>query len=445
MRKLCASITKSLLIFALFSFFALNLFSAPVAAEDYSSTNFILRDPVVTIGGERSTSANFEYFSSSGQIATGETTSANFIGRSGFLYFPVATSPIVSAVAGNGQVNLSWTASVGALANITSYEVGTAAVSGGPYSFQSVDATLSFTKTGLTNNTTYFFRVKSYADTLLLAQSGEVSAIPTAPAESAPPSGGGGGGGGGGYAPAETAVIFSGRAYPGSKVVLLKDGQIAVSVLADPLAAFNISLSGLSAGNYTFSLYGEDKTNERSPLITFPITVTSGTTTRIGGIFIAPTIAVDKSEVKKGDTIAIFGQSAPQSEITIGVSSEEESFVKAASDKDGAYLYNLDTSPLEKGQHAARSKSTVGGEISPFSKLVGFKVGSQNIAVAKKCPSKADLNKDCRVNLVDFSIAAYWYKRALSQTFAILESQYLNNDKKIDLVDFSIMAYYWTG
>jgi len=62
-----------------------------------------------------------------------------------------------------------------------------------------------------------------------------------------------------------------------------------------------------------------------------------------------------------------------------------------------------------------------------------------------KCPSKSDLNNDCRVNLVDFSIAAYWYNRPISAAFAVIESEKLNNDGKVNLIDFSIMAYYWTG
>ncbi len=62
-----------------------------------------------------------------------------------------------------------------------------------------------------------------------------------------------------------------------------------------------------------------------------------------------------------------------------------------------------------------------------------------------KCPAKADLNNDCKVNLIDFSIAAYWYKRIISAEFVQKESERLNSDGKVDLVDFSIMAFYWTG
>jgi len=266
----------------------------------------------------------------------------------------------------------------------------------------------------------------------------------TSQCTSAPP----GGGGGGAYIPPapETKVIFSGRAYPGSKVTLLKDGQVAASVLADPNAAFNISLSGLSSGNYIFSIYSEDSAGRRSPLLNYPITVTSGVTIQMTGIFIAPTIDVDKSEVKRGDNIAIFGQSVPQGEITIVVSSEQDFFGKTKADKDGIYLYNFDTTPVEMGQHFTKSKSAKDGEISSFGQAVSFLVGTKN--VAKAVPAvcgKADLNCDGRVNLVDFSIAAYWYKRIISAEFAIKEKERLNGDGKVDLVDFSIMAYYWTG
>ena len=259
---------------------------------------------------------------------------------------------------------------------------------------------------------------------------------------------GGGGGGGGVYVPpvVETKVNFSGRAYPKSTVTLLKDAQISATTIAGSDANFQISVSGLSGGNYIFSVYSEDNKGNRSSLLTFPVGITSGATTQISGIFIAPTIAVDKSEVKRGDNVAIFGQSVPNSEITIAVNSEEEFFGKTPADKDGVYLYNFDTSPLAMEQHFAKSKAAVGGAISSFGKTVSFLVGNKTVFTQpSKCPPKADLNNDCRVNLVDFSIAAFWYKRTLSAEFKSKEVERLSGGGKIDLVDFSIMAFYWTG
>jgi hypothetical protein len=260
-------------------------------------------------------------------------------------------------------------------------------------------------------------------------------------------SSGGGGGGGGSSTPStptipDTNVVFTGRAYPLSKVTILKDGQIVVTTIAGPDSNFTATISGLSTGNYTFAVYGEDKNNIRSGLFTFPILITSGVTTKIGGIFIAPTIAVDKSEVKLGDNIAIFGQSSPISEITVSINSAEEFFIKKTTDINGAYLLNFDTSVLEMGQHHTKSKAALSGEISAFGKVVAFTVGTKNVLAETNTPilSKADVNGDNKVNLIDFSVTAYWYKRPNPPASADL-----NSDGKVDLVDFSILAFNWTG
>lgn len=258
----------------------------------------------------------------------------------------------------------------------------------------------------------------------------------------------GGGGGGGGYyaAPAiTTTVIFSGKAYPKSTVTLLKDAQIIAATVAGPDAIFETSLTGISSGNYIFSLYGEDDSGNRSSLMTFPLSVTYGSTTNVSGIFIAPTIDIDMSEVKRGDNIAIFGQGVPHGEITIAVHSGEEHFVKTQADESGAYLYNFDTSPLEFGDHSIRSKAALGNELTPFSKSVSFVVGMSSIPKGEREVLKGDVNEDGRVNLVDFSIMAYWYKESLSVEFVQKEADYLSGDGIVDLVDFSIAAFYWTG
>jgi len=67
----------------------------PAGATDYTSTSFIIRDPVISVGGARATSSSYELFTSTGQTVIGETSSSNFTYRSGFLYFtdPVADTP----------------------------------------------------------------------------------------------------------------------------------------------------------------------------------------------------------------------------------------------------------------------------------------------------------------------------------------------------------------
>jgi hypothetical protein len=433
----------SRVVFITLVFFCLSNISF---SEEYTSTNFKILNPVVTGGGGFSSSLDYKLDSSISQMGIGPSTSTGFGVNAGFLYFPYVTTPVISATAGNGQVSLSWTAASGVLGwTASGYNIGYSSISGGPYAFgSSLGNVLSTTQTSLTNGTPYYFVVR-VEDALgnIIATSSQVSTTPVAPY--VPPSGGGGGGGGY-FAP--TSITFDGRAYPRSTVTLLKDAQIVATTVAGADANFQISVPSILAGNYIFSIYGEDNRGVRSSLLSFPVSITSGATTRVSGIFIAPTILVDKSEVKLGDTITIFGQTVSSAEVLINVNSEEEFFFKIKATADGMYVHQMDTSPLNIGSHSAKSKAIATDEaISSFSSAVAFTVGTKNILaqVPKKCPAKGDLNNDCRVNLVDFSIASFWYKSVLSTAFKAIEIEKLNGDGKVNLTDFSIMAFYWTG
>lgn len=262
-----------------------------------------------------------------------------------------------------------------------------------------------------------------------------------------PPSGGGSGGGGEGSTSKGAQVALKGRAYPKSEVTILKDAQVVATTIADENASFQVLIKGLSAGTYIFSVYSEDKKGVRSSLLTFPISVSKDVVTKIESIFVSPTLTGDKIEVKKGEPIVLFGQSTPFSSITIEVNSELQHFVKATSNTDGVYLYTFDSSVLELGSHTAKSRASVASAISSQSNAYPFKVGTKNLYnnTPPTCPIKADLNADCRVNLVDFSIVAFWYQRTVSPSFLVREAKHLNGDGKVNLVDFSIMAFHWTG
>ncbi len=227
-------------------------------------------------------------------------------------------------------------------------------------------------------------------------------------------------------------------------MTFMKDAQIVTTITAGADGTFQTVVNNLSPGNYIFSLYAEDKDGVRSSLLTFPSSITYGAITNISGIFVAPTIAVDKVQVKRGDDIGIFGQGAPKADVIISVHSDQEYFARTVSDKDGIYLYNFDTVVLEYGDHATKSKASIANElVSGYSSVANFKVGTQNVVQAlpkKSCFGEGDVNTDCKINLVDYSIVAYWYKRSNPPASADL-----NGDGKVTLVDFSILAYHWTG
>ncbi len=65
---------------------------------------------------------------------------------------------------------------------------------------------------------------------------------------------------------------------------------------------------------------------------------------------------------------------------------------------------------------------------------------SNIILLPQPRPLRGDVNRDGKIDLVDFSIAVYWYKR-----FNPPVSVDLNSDGKVDLTDFSILVFNWTG
>src|SRR6266850_3330051 len=97
-------------------------------------------------------------------------------GNSGGTTVPAAPTGL-TATGGNAQVSLSWAASSGA----TLYYVKRATTSGGPYTQISSPAVTTYTDTGLTNGTRFFYVVSAYNSAGQSANSAEVNATPTAP------------------------------------------------------------------------------------------------------------------------------------------------------------------------------------------------------------------------------------------------------------------------
>jgi hypothetical protein len=94
---------------------------------------------------------------------------------------PASVPPVpsaLSATAGNQQINLSWTASAGA----TGYHVKRAVISGGPYSQVGSPSGNTYTDSGLTNGTKYFYVVSALNAIGESANSSQASATPSSTA-----------------------------------------------------------------------------------------------------------------------------------------------------------------------------------------------------------------------------------------------------------------------
>jgi fibronectin type 3 domain-containing protein len=94
---------------------------------------------------------------------------------------PAAPSGLAAA-AGNAQITLTWTSSAGA----TGYYVKRSTTTGGPYTQIATPSASSYTDTGLTNGTKYFYVASAYNSAGQSANSAEAGATPVAPAPAAP-------------------------------------------------------------------------------------------------------------------------------------------------------------------------------------------------------------------------------------------------------------------
>lgn len=240
-------------------------------------------------------------------------------------------------------------------------------------------------------------------------------------------------------------AIFKGLAYPGSVISLLKNGTVVAEIPANPNGTFDIRIRNLASGTYTFGVRAQDKDGLQSKILTFTIYVSSLVATVVEGIFIPPTITSDKIEVMKGSKIILTGNSSPDAEVRLSFAVNTELLKKTRANSTGAWLYELDSSLVDIGDYEAKARSLTPQNLSPYSEAIFFRVGDTNRSRPKLSSlsgfrKKCDLNNDNRVNLLDFSIMAFWYKR-----ISFPPKVDLNTDKQINLTDLSILAFCWTG
>ena len=263
-------------------------------------------------------------------------------------------------------------------------------------------------------------------------------------------SGGNSGGGGGNNAGGEAGgsapeVEINGWSYPVSTVSIAKDGKLEKEIRVDDRHRFSHLLSNLSQGVYTLSVWSFDSDSRKSNTHATTFWLKRGTKTVVSDIIIPPTIDIKKSSVEVGAPLEVFGQSVASSVMEVWLFPDRDGGVKEAeikkqffnSAKDsGLWSATLDTKNMAPGNYRVKARSNfspIGS--SDFSISLGCGIG----AAGGLTPcQRSDLNKDKKVNLVDFSIMMFHW----NTNHAIAD---INQDGKVNLVDFSMMLFCWTG
>ncbi len=270
-------------------------------------------------------------------------------------------------------------------------------------------------------------------------------------------SGGGGGGGsgdddgstaGGGfenedgpYQSGDGRVIINGFAFPNSTVTVLVDGQFFDTTRADSSGDYSITLDEIARGAYTFGVYAAGPDGVDSSTFSTSFTVTGARTSALSNINVSPSILVAPDPVNPGETLTVSGYALPDATIYIE-NGRNNSSIKSeqtvTSDDDGRWSTTYDTSNFRTDTYRVRAKAEqTDGTETNFSEYTFYGVGQE-----ADVPLNADLNRDGKVNLVDFSILLYWWNSTGGDSDPPAD---INLSGQVNLTDFSIMLFQWTG
>lgn len=273
--------------------------------------------------------------------------------------------------------------------------------------------------------------------------------------------GGGGGGGGGGngrdeggtsgggfessdapFPSGDGRVIISGYAFPNSTVTILVDGNLYETTKAGSSGSYSITIDGIARGAYTFGVYASGPDNVKSSTFSTSFTVTGSRTSSLSNINVAPSILVRPDPVEPGQQVTFSGYGLPNATIEIqnGRINTTGSNLQTTSNSSGQWQLSVSTSGFSVDTYQVRARSVQVGGVgitTNYSEYTFYGVGQD-----ADVPLNADLNRDGRVNLTDFSILLFWWNSNGGDSDPPAD---INRDGRVNLTDFSIMLFNWTG
>lgn len=291
-------------------------------------------------------------------------------------------------------------------------------------------------------------RVLNPDDYLINFQVGVVpnaSSTPTPPAPPPPPpspSGPSGGGGGGGLFLPGGEVTLDGRSFPSGVLVITKDGVVVKEEPPSSLGNFHFNFPQLGRGTYNWGVSVRDPKGNKSSTYTSTIYLIGRTNNIIAPIYLSPTISAASSTVALGGSVVLQGYAIPLTPVQ-GLMNKQGDVLNAkivsattTAAGNGSWTLTLPTADLPKGTYEIKAQSLISSkEHSLLSPTLYVGVGE---SANPNFSNRADLNKDNKVNLVDFSILLFNWKG----TDAVAD---INQDRVVNLTDFSIMLSNWTG
>lgn len=258
---------------------------------------------------------------------------------------------------------------------------------------------------------------------------------------------GGGSSGGGGSSNSggrddelgDTEITVQGKAFPNATVNILLDGESVGTVRTNGRGEFTFSTDA-EPGTASLSFWAKDNAETRSATINTTFDVTQGAVTNVNGILLPPTIRVSNATVNPGDDVTLSGQTIPS--VTVEVSIDNGAKVlTTTSDALGNWSLVFDTGTVSVATHTLKPRFISGTGALKTESSYGTLI-SLNVGVEGRATSNSDLNRDGKVNLIDFSILIFWWGSPGGNSNPPAD---INGNGRVGLEDFSILLFNWTG
>ena len=259
-------------------------------------------------------------------------------------------------------------------------------------------------------------------------------------------SGGGSSSGGGGSSSGgsdkvigNTRVSIQGKAYPNVTVTILIDGESVGTVRTNSKAEFTFNVD-TDPGTASVSFWANDSAGTRSATVNTTFDVTQGAVTNLNGILIPPTIRATNVKVNPGAQITLSGQTIPSATVEVSIDNGKKT-LSAISDTNGNWSVPFNTGTVSVDTHTVKARFVTGSGALKNESTYGTAL-SLFVGVEGKATSNSDLNRDGKVNLIDFSILIFWWGTPGGNSNPPAD---INQNGKVGLEDFSILLFNWTG
>jgi cysteine-rich repeat protein len=255
-------------------------------------------------------------------------------------------------------------------------------------------------------------------------------------------SGGNSGGGGGSSRPiGNTVVNITGNAYPSRTINFILDGSSVGSAQANSQGRFEFSTKS-SPGSATLGIWATDVYGTKSITLNSTFDVTQGAVTNLNDLMLPPSIKVTPTNFTPGATLTVTGQAVPNSTVNLYLDKSTTNTVGTAVAKsDGTWSIAYNTSRLSANDHTLRARFITG--TPPLTIQSNFSSAAQiSAGVGGQATGPADLSRDGKINLIDFSILIFWWGTTGGDSDPKAD---INGNGRVSLEDFSILLFNWTG